>query len=976
MTAIAYGAEVDIYSRGRKLYSLTGSSGHDSDNDSEGSELEEDEEGEEEEEGSVSRRGFSKKLNGLTFLKENAGVGSGGRINKLYAIGKSVLMGINDDNEMIIWNLKERAEFARFPFASANFSIVGVCHPPTYINKVLLGSRQGGMKLFNFRSGKVVYDFPTFGCSIGVIEATPALDVVAVGLADGRVVFYNVRYDQTVLSIDSALVGSDDSALTNGRLEPSAIAFRTDGPPVMAVGTSEGSIAVWHLGEVEDANRQKEDDEDEEDTGIDQLTLSGTKVSRPRLLSLKTDAHRQGPVTLLRFLPKQPVMISCGSDNSVKMWIMDGPAGEARLLRQRKGPSQPPSHLLHYDSLGHNFLAAGLDRSVRLFSCIRDEQSVELSQGKVESRSKKKGIDPEDILLPSVTAMAAHNLREREWDTMVTCHLREAGARTWSVKSKRLGKHVLLPPATSKAIPKQDTAVCCTISHCGNFAFIGRQSGAIDCYNMQSGLHRGRLVGIYDAKSGTIAVESTTDTDSSHRLCHKGPVKGIATDLTNSLVFSWGFDGHIRAWKFYDQTLVWDVVVGRSEKSKRSELTAHNSPISSGDLHRESLILAVVIERTNEVIVYDLERQNIVRRFDIGQRVTCLKITPDSSWLMASTITGLTFVFELSTATLVDLFRTSSPITSLSVSPSLSQMLTSHADFNGVCMWTNRTMYDSVVLKPLTTQQRTNPPMVHIMALDDELAMDSGTERDDEDWEDMDEEMDEGEYEELKAKQAEEAGDMGVVSLSGRAANIWQALLHIDDLKARNEGAKDIKVNASAPFFLPTTQDLNTRLDPTQDMGSAAKELMGNGNAPSAGSRVRKRARGGVASAFSDFVREAAEESTKEAAVILLERMKGMSNAELDLELRMLPSGPDGSDAISNMLKCLGMMLDNLNSDFELIETYLAVTLKHHADIIIEEPKCAPILRDIAEAHSAKWTRLRDHIQYNLCMVNFLRRKL
>lgn len=68
-----------------------------------------------------------------------------------------------------------------------------------------------------------------------------------------------------------------------------------------------------------------------------------------------------------------------------------------RLLRHRSfyGPS------------GKELLSAGLDRSVRSVSMIRDAQNVELSQGSIARASKKLGIQVSELKLPPVVAIAS-----------------------------------------------------------------------------------------------------------------------------------------------------------------------------------------------------------------------------------------------------------------------------------------------------------------------------------------------------------------------------------------------------------------------------------------------------------------------------------------------------------------------------------------------------------------------------------------
>lgn len=77
---------------------------------------------------------------------------------------------------------------------------------------------------------------------------------------------------------------------------------------------------------------------------------------------------------------------------------------------------------------------------------------------------------------------------------MITAHEDDSAAYTWRLQNFCLGEHVLkLSPSKKagglEALPTAVTSVA--ISSCGNFGLVGSQSGRVDRYNMQSGLHRG-----------------------------------------------------------------------------------------------------------------------------------------------------------------------------------------------------------------------------------------------------------------------------------------------------------------------------------------------------------------------------------------------------------------------------------------------------------------------------------------------------
>jgi U3 small nucleolar RNA-associated protein 21 len=115
--------------------------------------------------------------------------------------------------------------------------------------------------------------------------------------------------------------------------------------------------------------------------------ISIWNLEKRKLQAVIKGAH-ESAVSSLQFLANEPVLLSAGTDNSLKMWIFDTSDSEARLLRFRSGHSAPPTCIRYYGNGGH-ILSGGLDRSFRVFSTIQDQQSRELSQGSKSARKMK-----------------------------------------------------------------------------------------------------------------------------------------------------------------------------------------------------------------------------------------------------------------------------------------------------------------------------------------------------------------------------------------------------------------------------------------------------------------------------------------------------------------------------------------------------------------------------------------------------------
>lgn len=61
------------------------------------------------------------------------------------------------------------------------------------------------------------------------------MDVVAVGLVDGRMILHNLKLDETIFHATQ-----DWGPVTS-------ISFRADGPTFMATGSMEGHVSLWNL---------------------------------------------------------------------------------------------------------------------------------------------------------------------------------------------------------------------------------------------------------------------------------------------------------------------------------------------------------------------------------------------------------------------------------------------------------------------------------------------------------------------------------------------------------------------------------------------------------------------------------------------------------------------------------------------------------------------------------------------------------
>ncbi|ERN12564.1 hypothetical protein AMTR_s00025p00209980 [Amborella trichopoda] len=417
-----------------------------------------------------------------TWIKHNE------KVNMLLLFGDHIL-SLDIRGNLYIWAFKD-LENSVAPVGhiqlEQNFSPSCIMHPDTYLNKVVIGSSEGSLQLWNISSQKKIYDFKGRNSAVHCCVSSSALDVVAVGCADGKVHIHNLRYDEEVVSFTHSTRG----AVT-------ALSFRTDGQPHLASGGSSGVISIWNL-------------------------------DKRRIHSVIKDAHDSSIVSL-HFFANEPVLMSSSSDNSIKMWIFDTSDQEARLLRFRSGHSAPPLCIRFY-GYGRHLLSAGQDRAFRFLSISQDHQSRELSQRHVSKRAKRLKLKEEEIKLKPVISFDFAEIRQRDWCNVVTCHMDTPQAYVWRLQNYVLGEHILKPSCPDNPTPVKS----CAVSACGNFAVLGTQGGWIERFNLQSGERRGSYVENYEQR----------------RWAHDGEVVSLACDATNCHLISAGYHGDIKVWDF------------------------------------------------------------------------------------------------------------------------------------------------------------------------------------------------------------------------------------------------------------------------------------------------------------------------------------------------------------------------------------------------------------------------------------------
>ena len=79
-------------------------------------------------------------------------------VHKLLTFGPK-LISVDIDSVMKVWDIKTGSEELELTFNNEKTKVSCLCHPSTYLDKILVGSRQGHIQLWNIRSTKLIYTF-------------------------------------------------------------------------------------------------------------------------------------------------------------------------------------------------------------------------------------------------------------------------------------------------------------------------------------------------------------------------------------------------------------------------------------------------------------------------------------------------------------------------------------------------------------------------------------------------------------------------------------------------------------------------------------------------------------------------------------------------------------------------------------------------------------------------------------------------
>lgn len=285
------------------------------------------------------------------------------------------------------------------------------------------------------------------------------------------------------------------------------------------------------------------------------------------------------------------------------------------------------------------------------------------------------------------------------------------------------------------------------------------------------------------------------------------------------------------------------------------------------------------------------------------------------------------------------LFQVDSPCTSLSMPVTGQYLATTHVDNLGIYLWTNKTLFSLVSLKPI--KESDNIPLIDLPS----TGVESSIPIEESDEENEDETLD-------SKKQIED-----LITLSDLATSRWKNLLDIDTIKIRNKPKDAPKAPPKAPFFLPTL--------PGKDIIFDYSSLKSDDGL--------KTVRLDKISNYTIFGKMLMDTKDSNNFSPVIEKMKTMSPSGLDFEIHSLGLEAEGSITLLKQFMAMIEYMFSKNQDFELAQAYFAIFLRSHRNTLTEDKNLHEYLKKIESAQLNGWNKLENDLMFCLSVINVLK---
>ena len=896
-------------------------------------------------------------------------------------------------------------------------------HLQTYLDKIIIGTLEGHLILYNFRVGEELHRFTkhfnylkmekskqsnqdtssseellqallntaksddeeTISVSIQCVKSSPALDVIAVGLSSGHVVLYHLKYDHLINVFKqngpvSCISFRTTSATSKQEDEKKKFKDIANSEEIIAIGNHQGEISLFDLNNHQMIHR----------------------ISKP-------DRHT-GIMTCCEFLPGEPIMITSSADNVLAIQVFDR-VDKPREIVCRMGHKKAPKLIRFYDPMGNYIVTGGVDGQIRVTSLHNPKESRQISQADSQHLWKSKKGGSIDIM-PSITSMDICYLRQDDWNNLACCHSNLPSVTLWNVKYLKSDNQPLYKSELKYGIPQ-----AVSLSICGNYAVVGTSKGYLEKWIVQSKTMT-HLFSTHDVqKEREVEVRTIHDfkgreknlrtiTKNVHNVAHDAPVNCVIIDNTNTKVLSGGHDGILKFWKF------------DAEKHKQDQLLASfdlKSPILKMVKSKNSASANFVSVATENFVihVFDMNTCKLIRTFNGHHlnKINDMTFTHDNRYLVSCAMDNYILIYDILTGQLIDWLLLPKAATSVDFHPEGLYLVTTHVNSVGVCIWANKSIFGNAMLQSVNSPIQVSLPfsgdvlyitersivnemdtsdsskkkrkraMKILSKVDDWINQKNNNMSDDE--EDEDEEDEEEVVRksvDTKEKTFPILEPSHYIKLSGLPKYKWHALTHLDELRKKNklDGKKgalleDLDVSKATPFFIPTVAGIRPSFSSTASSNNGKQH-----SEPSIESKIlsQKKKVNQMSNALIYRIKLDKDSSSNNYQQTMNYLMDANTTIkELDLCVRTL-SAFNNYEEYKLIMEFFLHYLEVEFTHFDLIQALINLFLQVHSELLVpairDDDEVKQFVERLSKANKDAFEPLSDMSMYNHCMIDFM----
>lgn len=471
-------------------------------------------------------------------------------------------------------------------------------------------------------------------------------------------------------------------------------------------------------------------------------------------------------------------------------------------------------------------------------------------------------------------------------------------------------------------------------------------------FNLQSGQHRQRFPAKLTQaqakkhklqqlaeKEGTVAIPTGKRFQMGLGR-HTAAVTGLVVDSLNKTIISSSRDGKLKFWDFATGHLL-------------DELDwAPMTRLVSLRYHPASDLLAATCD-DGCIRVVDTETKKTIRElWGCAGGINDVAFSNDGRWIIAASGDRVVRVWDLPTGHLIDAIRLRNPCTALAFSGTGEFLATACEGELGVNIWNNKTLFTHVPTRHISAHEIADVANPTASGEGGAGIIDAAL-------------ADEAETEDVAPAITlldQLSEDMVTLSLVPKSR--WQTLLHLDLIRHRNKPTEAPKVPEKAPFFLPSLEGGR----PSSSLVAGAADSVAAAENQSRITQLEKL--GADEGTFSRTLRAGMQSGEYTPFVT---HLSTLSPSAADLAIRSLAPAPGAPPhELVAFVEALTARLRQ-RRDYELVQAWMGVFLKLHAEAVAAEEGVRHVLGEWKEEMEKEGGRVGGLVGYCGGVVSFLR---